>query len=157
MIRVLVIVVALMVAVMLGLGGLIHFNIIPDITGGLIKPMEGKAEDAPPPGPPPRVDPIFLNMAPFSIPVIQNKEVTGNIYFALRLEMYPTADDRVAKALPQLHDLYLRALFQMVPDMMTERTTPDYRAIKARLKVITERVVGTGQVKDVIVMSAFTR
>lgn len=157
MIRVLVIMVALIVAVMLGLGGLIHFNVIPDITGGLIKPIDRKAEDAPPPGPPPRIDPVFLNMAPFSVPIIQNKTVTSNIYFALRLELVPGTEATVAKFLPQLHDLYLRALFQMVPDMMAERTTPDYRAIKDRLKVITERVVGTGQVKEVIITSAFIR
>lgn len=156
MIRVLVIVVALIVAVMLGLGGLIHFNIIPDITGGLIKPVDKKAENIPPP-PPPRVDPVFLSMAPFSVPIIQNKTVTSNIYFALRLELVPGTESAVAKFLPQLHDLYLRALFQMVPEMMSERTTPDYRAIKARLKVITERVVGQGQVKEIIIMSAFIR
>lgn len=156
MIRVLVIVVALIVAVMLGLGGLIHFNIIPDITGGLIKPVDKKAENIPPP-PPPRVDPVFLGMAPFSVPIIQNKTVTSNIYFALRLELVPGTESAVAKFLPQLHDLYLRALFQMVPAMMNERTTPDYRAIKDRLKVITERVVGPGQVKEIIIMSAFIR
>ncbi|GAB3131428.1 hypothetical protein [Novispirillum itersonii] len=157
MIRVLVIVVALIVAVMLGLGGLVHFNVIPDITGGLIKPVDQKAETAPPPGPPPRVDPVFLGMAPFSVPIIQNKTVSSNIYFALRLELAPGTESAVAKFLPQLHDLYLRALFQMVPEMMERRTTPDFRAIKDRLKVITERVVGTGQVKEIIIMSAFIR
>lgn len=157
MIRLIIMIVAVIVAVVLGLGGLIHFSVIPDVTGGLIKPADQQAEAPKDPGPPPRVDPVFLDMTPISVPVIQNKEVQHNIFLALRLDLVPGEEAAVAPYLPQLHDLYLRALFQMVPEMMEKRPTPDYRAIKARLMVITERVVGPGHVKDILVMAAFTR
>ncbi len=162
MIRLLVIVFALIAALGGGAAGLVHFAIIPDFTGGLIANLVGvkgqvasASDEAPPP--PPRIDPVFLQIEPMLIPVIQNRELKQNVYIALRLQLNPEKQAEGREAKDRLHDLYLRALYDMVPEQYERRDTLDLTKVRERLMKITQRVVGPDVVEDIIFVSVFNR
>jgi flagellar basal body-associated protein FliL len=161
MIRLLIIVFALIAALGGGAAGLVHFAIIPDFTGGFIADLvgvQGQAasvpEDAPPP---PRVDPVFMQVEPMLIPVIQDGELKKNVYIALRLQMNPEKKEEGRKALERLHDLYLRALYDIVPRQYEKRDTLDLTEVRERLLQITHRAIGPDVVEDIIFISVFNR
>lgn len=156
MIRLLVIVFALIVAVGAGLGGLIHFRVLPDFTGMIPVSEGGESEPSVEP-PPPVPEPVFYSMDPLLVPVIRDGELRRNIYIAFRLQVSSGQEEKAEFHLPQLRDVYLRALYDIIPKQLETRTTLDLRKVKNRLKVITERVVGPGVVEDVIVVSVFER
>lgn len=156
MIRLLILVVVLALAIGVGIGGLIHFQMIPDFTGMIAPPTEEQAVEAEPP-PPPRIDPVLIDMKPMLVPVIRDRQVQRNIYIAFRLEVEPDRRDTLMGYLPQLQDVYLRALFEMVPKQLEKRQTLDLPKIKERLKVITDRVTGEGVVRDIVVSAVFDR
>lgn len=158
MIRLLVIVFALIIAVGAGLGGLIHFGVLPDFTGMVPVAGQDQTTEDTEPAPPPRApEPIFVSMDPLLIPVILDGEVQSSIYIAFRLQVAEGQQEEATFRLPQLRDVYMRALYDMVPKQMATRKTLDLRKLKARLKVITDRVLGEGVVEDVIVVSVFER
>ncbi len=158
MIRLLVIVFALIVAIGAGLGGLIHFGILPDFTGMIVPPGQRAASEAVEEAPPaPRVDPIFFDMPPLLVPVIQDGELQRNIFIAFRVEVTPGAEEKARMHMSQLHDVYLRALYDIVPKQLKKRKTLDLRRLKARLMEISDRVTGPGVIADLVVLSVFER
>lgn len=164
MIRLFIIVFALVAAVGGGLGGLVHFAIIPDFTGGMIAnvvgvvgqpPAEGGEAEAP--LAPTPVEPVYVQMSPMLIPVIQGGELKRNIYIALRIELVKEKEAEGHAALPRLQDLYLRALYDLVPEQQKDKETLDLQKIRERLMVISDRAVGPGVVKGIIFQSVFSR
>lgn len=162
MFRLLLIVFALVAALGGGAGGLVHFAVIPDFTGGFIANVVGvvgqdnAAHDGAPP-PPPRVEPVYMQMSPLLIPVIQNGELKRNIYIALRVELEPEKRAEGEAAMPRLQDLYMRALYDMVPEQQKEQPNLDLDKIRERLLQISDRAIGKGVVKDIIFQSVFSR
>lgn len=156
MIRLLVIVFALIVAVGAGLGGLIHFRVLPDFTGMIAVSEGGESEPSVAPAPP-VAEPVFYSLDPLLVPVIRDGELRRNIYIAFRLQVTSGQEEKAEFHLSQLRDVYLRALYDIIPKQLETRTTLDLRKVKSRLKVITDRVVGPGVVEDVIVVSVFER
>jgi flagellar basal body-associated protein FliL len=163
MIRLLILVFALVFVIGGGVAGLVHFAVIPDFSGGMIANLVGvqgqppgaaKEEDA---APAPRVDPIFMQVEPMLIPVIQDGELKRNVYIALRLEVTPDNKETVRLAMSRLHDVYMRALYDLVPEQYERRDTLDLAKIRDRLMVLTDRVVGPDKVEDIIFLSVFNR
>lgn len=155
MIRLLIIVFALIVVLGAGAGGLIHFGIIPDFTGVLVaqEASEVVEEDVEVK----RVDPIFYDLDAMMVPVIQDGELRRNISIVFRLEIHQDHEEEAKQRMSQLHDVYLRALYDLIPQQYETRETLDLRKIKDRLMVITERVVGKGVIKDILVLTVFER
>lgn len=164
MFRLLIIVFALVAAVGGGVGGLVHFAIIPDFTGGAIANIvgvvgqkseaEAAAEAA---APPPRVEPVYMQVSPMLIPVIQGGELKRNIYIALRIELEAGKQAEGAAAMPRLQDLYLRALYEIIPEQQKTSENLDLQKVRERLLAISERAVGPGVVKDIVFQSVFSR
>jgi len=158
MIRLLVIVFALIVAIGAGLGGLIHFRILPDFTG-MIVPAEqdGAAPQVEEPVAPERTDPLFFELEPMLVPVIYDGQLQRNIFIAFRLQVAHGQQEKARFHMSQLHDVYLRALYDLIPKQLETRQTLDLRRLKKRLMVITERVVGPGVIEDILIVSVFER
>lgn len=162
MIRLMVLVFAFVFVIGGGVAGLVHFAIIPDFSGGIIADLVGVqgqvATDEPAePVEAPRVDPIFLQVEPMLIPVIQGGELKRNVYIALRLEVTQENKEAVRLAMSRLHDVYMRALYDLVPEQYENRETLDLSKIRDRLMVLTERVLGPNMVEDIIFLSVFNR
>lgn len=162
MIRLLIIVFALVAALGGGATGLIHFAVIPDFTGGLVTNLIGvqgaeaeKVEKEAPP--PPKANPIYIQVDPVVVPIIKDGELKRNVYIAMRLEVTEETHAKVLANLERLHDVYLRALFEAVQDQEDEKNTLDLEPIRQRLLRITDRVVGPGEVNNIVFLSVFNR
>lgn len=158
MIRLIMIIVVLLIVLLLTVGGLIYFKVVPDFTGMILPPTKTVASAASAvPAEPVVVDPELYDITPVTVPVIRDGQLTGSVYVAFRLEMVPGKQKVVDDHLQQLHDVYIRALYRELAAEFNERETPNIPAIKAYLKELTEKVVGPGVIKDVIIQSAFVR
>jgi len=158
MVRLLLIVFALAVVVAMSAGGLAYFRIIPDFTGLIAPAAEGGGAAASTPVEEPvRVPPQFIEVEPFLVPVIRDGELERNIYIALRLQVAPANADGVRRHAQALRDVYLRALFDIIPSQLDSRDTLDLGKIKARLNAITDQVVGEDKVDDVLISALFER
>jgi hypothetical protein len=98
-----------------------------------------------------------MQVEPMLIPVIQDGELKRNVYIALRLEVTPDNKETVRLAMSRLHDVYMRALYDLVPEQYERRDTLDLAKIRDRLMVLTDRVVGPDKVEDIIFLSVFNR
>lgn len=156
MARLAVILVVLMAGMAVSLYGSIYIGLVPDFTGLIVPATE--REDLPPP-PPPRVDPVFIDMEPVLIPVIQNGEIKQNVYVSFRLELVPKegSRSRAYQYRSALRDVYLRALFELVPQQLEERDLVDVAAVKERLMELSLQVLGGDVVKDVVMLAVFYR
>lgn len=155
MIRLLAIVVALVFALAGGGVGLIHFGYLPDYTG-LIKPAVSETEPAAPP-PVPRVEPVFQHIAPFLIPVIRDGQIERSMYIGLRLRVAPGQGAHVTMHHARLHDVYMRVLYEMVPEQLERRQTLDLMALKTRLQDVANRLLGADMVEEVMFQAVFER
>lgn len=155
MLRLLVIIFALVLTAASGFGGLIHFGVIPDVTG-LIKPDQGENGESEK-APPPRIEPVFMTLEPFLIPVIRDGKVVRNLYIGLRLDVAPDRAQQAQQSIPRLHDAFMRTLFEVVPELLEERSTVDVEKMKWRLQTVADEVVGPGVIQDVMVQALFDR
>lgn len=156
MLRLMLLVVALVAIIALGAVGLVRFGVIPDFTG-LITPMEARVEEPQAPVVQPQVDPVFVDLPPFVIPVVRDREVQKNFTITLRLDVEPGQEETVNRYLSKLQAAYLQMLYVVVPEQIHARVTLDVRALKQRLQGITDRVAGPGAVREVMVISVFDR
>ena len=96
--------------------------------------------------------PRFIQLDPLSVPLIKDNEVIGNIQLAVSLEAESSEDARlISRAKPRLSDAFLRDLYQHVPRYLRREPQIDIAVIKKRLKVVADRVLGEGVVKEVLV------
>ena len=155
MIRLLIIAFALILVLAAGAGGLIHFGILPDFTGVIVaQETTAVVEEEVAPK---RVDPVFHDLPAMMVPVIKDGELRHNVSIAFRLQINEEHKEDARLHMSQLHDVYLRALYDLIPAQYETRQTLDLRKLKARLMVITERVVGKGVVEDILVLTVFER
>ncbi|NKD54247.1 MULTISPECIES: hypothetical protein [unclassified Haematospirillum] len=158
MLRLMLLVVALVVIIALGAVGLVRFGVIPDFTG-MITPMEARVEEPETPAPVahPQVDPVFVDLPPFVVPVVRDREVQKNFTITLRLDVEPGQEEVVNRHMSKLQAAYLQMLYVVVPEQIHARVTLDVRALKQRLQGITDRIAGPGAVREVMVISVFDR
>ena len=110
------------------------------------------AEPEPPPVP------VFLELETLSVHVIRGGGVQKYIVLDLTLELR----DAEAKALaenkmPKLRDVFINALTQYFTNLPTLKDGIDISHIKRRLLRHSEKALGKGAVKDILVQSVFER
>ena len=96
--------------------------------------------------------PTFLDVDPIVIPIFKDNEVVGNIQLGIKLEIigndaYRIVTQRKAK----LVDAYLRDLYVYIPRYLMRAAQVDLVVVKKRLIVLTDKVMGPGTVKDVLI------
>ncbi|CCG07536.1 hypothetical protein [Pararhodospirillum photometricum] len=104
-------------------------------------------------GPPP----FLLSMKPLEIPVIQNGEVTRRLSIRLRLHLQEADNSTLSQRGHLLHAAFFQDMMGFMPQLMEGRTDVDLRAIKDRLKVVADRVVGAGVIKEILIQGYFER
>lgn len=110
------------------------------------------AESAPPPTMP---DIRFVEMDALRIPVLRGGAVVNYVVLNITLETIGPENEQLARALiPRLTNAYLTDLngyFASVP--VEDRIL--VKAIKRRLQIIANRVLGPGTVNDILIQNAF--
>ena len=93
----------------------------------------------------------FVNVDPLTLPVIDNTGVVSNITVAVALDCDEAKADDVKKQLPVLTDAYIQNLYGSLNkrDALAGGVL-QVALIKQRLVAITNKVMGDGEVRDVL-------
>jgi flagellar FliL protein len=97
----------------------------------------------------------YVDLNPLSIPVINEKGVVQQVSIAVSLECPMGKRDTLNIYKPRLMDAYLRELYGALGSgrAMMQGNIVDVEALKSRLTIVTERVVGPDLVSEVLLQS----
>lgn len=114
-------------------------------------------EDKPPVDP---NAPVYVEIAPFIIPVLGASGPEELVSMIITLEL-AAGEDReayVRQRLPRLNDAYVQTLYGALDRRTVKRSgLVDVALVKEKLMKATERVLGEGYVKDVLVQAVAQR
>lgn len=142
--------IAIAVAVILMIaGGAV--GIMKQLEWGPFAPKAGAATEEPDkPAEPPR----FVDMDPLVIPIFSEDRVVAAIQIQLKIETAGVAnEDYLNRMKPRLGDAFLRDLYAFIPRLVQKGGQLDVLAIKQRLQLVANKVVGEGKVSSVLVQS----
>ena len=143
--------------ILIGLGGVL---LLTGITVGILKwqhigPFGNDSETAEEEEYEPPVigdAPTFLDVDAIVINLFKDDEVVGNIQFAVKLEIVGNDAYRiVTRRKAKLVDAYLRDLSVYIPRYLMRADQLDLDVVMKRLGVLTDKVMGPGVVKRVLI------
>lgn len=150
MIRLIVIVVAFLIMVGGLIGGLYFWGIDP-----LAKFNQLVGNAPADPNAPVKVQPqSYVDFGILIVPVVQDREVKKQAEMILRLEVPYDKKEVVAQNLPRLQNAYLQELMSFLPIHLRDSDRLDQAVVRRRLTLLSERVLGPGMVKDVLIEQA---
>ena len=103
--------------------------------------------------------PIYVNIAPFVLPVLGDNGPEQLITLVITLEVDSKDKAELIKdRLPRLNDAYLQTLYGAIDKkMITKGQLVDLSLVKVRLQSPTQRVLGLGVVNDILVQAVSQR
>ncbi|WP_142846888.1 hypothetical protein [Telmatospirillum sp. J64-1] len=140
-------VLALVALIAAAVGGMAYMGITP--FENILNAQSG-SEEKPPPAAPPPPQSAFIDLEPFLVPIIRDGELLGQVFLVMQLEVDPAYRSRVTEAMPRLRDGFLRDFHAFLPAHLQYYPQPDENAVKYRLNIIGNRIVGEGAVRDVV-------
>ena len=102
--------------------------------------------------------PVFVQMQPIVLPIVQGDRVTRTAGVVLSLELVKgkTEADLEPKRV-KLRDAFITTLYAYMDQHSEEPRAIDAEAVKRRLEQTSERVLGPGVVRQVLIQQAFER
>jgi hypothetical protein len=98
--------------------------------------------------------PRFVEADPLAVPIFQDERAAATIHIQLKLETVGQENYGTAyKAKAKLRDAYLTELHSFIPRMLKKTERIDINILKTRLQMVTDRVLGQGVVRDVLIQS----
>jgi len=97
----------------------------------------------------------YVDLNPLTVPVINEKGVVQQVSLSISLECPMGKRDLVNIYKPRLMDAYLRELYGALGSgrAMMQGNIVDVEELKSRLTIVTERVVGSDLVSEVLLQS----
>ncbi|KAF0224730.1 MAG: hypothetical protein FD176_912 [Rhodospirillaceae bacterium] len=142
----------IVIAFLLVMGGLV---------GGLyfwgIDPLEkfnvliGNAPSAPGEAKPTIIPPSYVEYGLLAVPVIEDREVRKQVEMILRLEVPFEKREIVAQNIPRLQSAYLQDMMEYLPIHLRNGRRLDPPTVSQRLLKLTEKTIGAGFVKAVLI------
>lgn len=114
-------------------------------------PQEAAAEEEPDDG----VREIPLGT--IGVPVIVDGDIAARVFISVDARVPVSRHTEVRRQLAVLHDAYLSDLMAFLPAHMENRELPDHRVVRQRLETVTEKVLGPGLVKEILIRGIFRR
>jgi flagellar basal body-associated protein FliL len=103
-------------------------------------------------------DPIYLDVKNLVIPIIRNREIQKYVLFRITLEMRDeNTKDEVRAVFPRLKDAFIKDLFDYYAYRSPGAGGINVNAVRRRLKRASDKTVGKGKVKNVLIQGAFER
>ena len=103
-------------------------------------------------------DPVYLDVKNLVIPIIRNREIQKYVLFRITLEMHDeNTKDEVRLVFPRLKDAFIKDLFDYYAYRSPGSGGINVKAVRRRLKRASDRTVGKGKVKNVLIQGAFER
>jgi flagellar protein FliL len=139
------------------IGGLYFWGIDPlaqfNALIGKAPPPSSQSADAPKVTTPPS----YVDFGLLIVPVVQDREVKKQAEMILRLEVPFEKKEVVAQNLPRLQNAFLEDMMAFLPYQLRNTYTLDDAAIRYRLTIISEKVLGPGMVKSVLIEQSAVR
>ncbi|HTI85721.1 MAG TPA: hypothetical protein VL966_03880 [Alphaproteobacteria bacterium] len=99
----------------------------------------------------------YFTMPAFVVPVIQGNDVTRQVTFLVTLETMGSANrEKLMDKRPQLQDGFLRDLYGVIA-VRPDADVYDSTVLKTRLQRVSERVLGTGIVDNILINVTYRR
>ena len=150
MIRLIFIVVAFLLMIGGVVGGLYYWGIDPLAKLGINLGIAPEVPAAKPTVAPP----AYVDFGLLLVPVIQDREVKHQAEMILRLRVDPDRREMVGSQLPRLQAAFLEDMMGYLPLALRDASELDFPTIRSRLLAVSDRIVGPGAVKDVIIENA---
>ncbi|MBI5163308.1 MAG: flagellar basal body-associated protein FliL [Magnetospirillum sp.] len=141
------IVIAFLMMVGAVVGGFYFWGIDPLAKLGIVIGKVPELGDKPPASLPPS----YVDFGLLIVPVIQDRQVRFQAELILRLEVPFEKREVVAANLPRLQHAFLQDLIQFLPLVLRDSNGLEQDAVRRRLVLTSERVMGAGMVKDIII------
>lgn len=102
--------------------------------------------------------PEFFRMPPFSVPTIREAGVTGQISLIVSIEVVGISNKtKVIEKRHHLQSSFLRDIYGIASINNGSGQALQLDTVKKRLKMVADRVLGAGVVKNILVENAHTR
>jgi hypothetical protein len=103
---------------------------------------------------PPKVElgpstPMILPLDPMAIPVIENHEIATQVNIEVKLLVERSKGPAISAVSPKLYSAILKDLIIFMPIHLRDREKVEKEALKRRILITANRVLGAGMVKDV--------
>jgi hypothetical protein len=128
-------------------GGAAALN--PELVARLTEKVSGATAAAPPVV---QVGGAYVKVGTLFVPVVRNGKLRDKL--AMRLTLEATSDATAVileDNLPRIYDACMRELGARPPEMPTDITSVDIEALRKRLLVVAELVVGTGRIQSLLI------
>jgi len=97
---------------------------------------------------------VFIDMDPLAIPIFQGNRVAATIQIQVKLETNNKSNaETINNRLPVITDAFVRDLHGFMPRLLKAKERVDVLIIKQRLQMVSDKVVGKGVVRNVLVQS----
>ncbi len=103
------------------------------------------------------VPPATIEMGALAVPLIMDNTPSAHVQVLVRLIVDPPQEPYVRSQLTRLRSAYLNDLISFLPVHMQTRKVPDATDLHARLKLISDKILGSGVIRDVQVIDARIR
>jgi len=115
----------------------------------------GQAKAKPAPGPPP----VYVRLAPFTVPAIGAERPEQLITFVIVLMVRDqSAESQVNDRMPRVMDTFLTTLYGAIDEgEMINGSLVDVAGVKKRLQAACDRLLGSDVVKEVLVQTVLQR
>lgn len=93
--------------------------------------------------------PITVNVDPVTVPVIEANEVVLQVTIEFKLLVNRHTGPSFYNALPRLYSSFIKDLVVFLPIHLQDRTDIDKEALKRRIMIVSEKMMGANVVQDV--------
>jgi flagellar protein FliL len=101
--------------------------------------------------------PSYVDFGLLSVPILQGGEPQGQAEIVLRLRVSADDKDAVAQQLPRLQAYFLEDMMGFLAIQLKDTRQLDIPAIRTRLRLDADRVLGSGKVREVVIENAAVR
>lgn len=103
-------------------------------------------------------EPVYLDIKNLTIPIIRNRAIQKYVLFRVTLEMSDEdAKNDVKAMLPTLQDALIMDLNDYYAYQTPGEDGIDVKAVRRRLQRASDRAVGKGKVRNILIQGAFER
>ncbi|MDJ0895708.1 MAG: hypothetical protein QNJ92_11260 [Alphaproteobacteria bacterium] len=102
------------------------------------------------------VPPVYVQLAPFNVPVVRDGEVTGYVNITIIVEV---ADDEAREVavrhMARLRDAFFRDLYATLPLRRGSSKGFEPKFVKRRMQAVSDRTLGQGVVTDILIQGVY--
>ncbi|MFT5539096.1 MAG: hypothetical protein ACI82H_000612 [Alphaproteobacteria bacterium] len=102
--------------------------------------------------------PEFFRLPPFNVPMIRSTGVTGQVALLVTLETRGISNKAtIIEKRREIQSAFLRDLYGVAAMNNRSGRPVNLNTVKVRLQQVSDRVLGAGVVRDILVTNAYTR